>query len=434
MLKQITGFPAASIFVCSILALGGCSVNSGHSEAAKAASVVSANETDPEIKSALSAIEKFPELPAVYNQLAIAHIKHARKSGDFSSNAKAEAAVEKALAISANDPTARKLKASLSLTFHRFEEALEQGKLLTAENPKDAFGYGILTDANVELGKYDEAVAAGQQMVDLRPDSNSYARVAYVRSLFGDHNGAVEMYKTAARTADPMDREAQSWCLVQLGNEYFSNGKYAEAERTYDEALVNLPNYYLATAAKARVRAAQNDLLTTVELLKHQVERLPDVESVILLGDVYSRQGNPEAAKVQYQLAEAMEDRLGQNSDKRRLALLWADAGVNLTQSLEIAKLEKAKKSDIFTETVLAWCLYKNGHFTEARDAIVRAGRTKKKDARILYQAGMIEAALDNRAAAIASLEKALKLNPSFDLIQADAAKRKLAELRGGRS
>ena len=109
-----------------------------------------------------------------------------------------------------------------------------------------------MTDANVELGNYKEAVEAAQAMVDLRPNMESYARVSLARSLYGDTDGAIEAMSLAARIADPQDREAQSWCLVHLGDEYFKIGKYAEAEKQYDAACKFFPNYHLALAAKAK--------------------------------------------------------------------------------------------------------------------------------------------------------------------------------------
>ena len=134
------------------------------------------------------------------------------------------------------------------------------GKQLLKDHPDDAFVYGVLTDANAELGNYHEAVAAAQRAVDLKPNSNSYARVAHLRSLHGDHQGAVEMFKLAARTADPQDKEAQSWCLTQLGNELWRNGKYDQAGKVFDEALQVFPGYYLALAGKGRLLASRGEM------------------------------------------------------------------------------------------------------------------------------------------------------------------------------
>ena len=51
--------------------------------------------------------------------------------------------------------------------------------------------YGLLGDAVLEQGSLDEAAIAYQCMVDLRPDLQSYSRVAHLRWLKGDVDGAI---------------------------------------------------------------------------------------------------------------------------------------------------------------------------------------------------------------------------------------------------
>jgi len=425
----------AKFYLLTLIAVisicGACSSAKSENSFVKTSNLNFSNETnDSEINAALKTIEKMPDLPNGYTQLAIAYIKKARKTGDFSLNSKAETAVKKALEIEPKNPTAIKLQASLLLTFHRFTEALETGKTLQKDFPDDAFGYGILTDAHTELGNYEEAVETAQKMVDLKPNSSSYSRVAHLRSLYGKTEGAIEMFKTAARTADPTDKEAQSWCLVQIGDEYWKYGKFAEAEKVYDEALQNLPNYYLALAGKGRVRAAQNDLDTAIKILNEINLRIPNVETAILLGDIYTKQGNGEKAKEQYGLVEIIEQKIGINNDQKRLALLWADHDWKLDEALAITKRESEMRKDIFTADALAWTLYKKGLLSEAKTAIEKALNLKSNDARILYHAGMIEKDLGNRAEAQKYLEQALKLNPAFDLLQAEKARKALMELK----
>lgn len=419
------------IFTALAFISGACSTKTAQPNAVQAAPEnTTADTNDAEIKEVLKLIEKVPDSPTGYVQLATIYIKRARGTGDFSLNNQAETAVDKALQFAPEDAAARKLKASLHLTFHRFAEALEAGKKLQAEFPNDAFVYGVLTDANVELGNYREAVESAQKMVDLKPNSNSYARVAHLRSLHGDHSGAVEMFKTAARTADPQDKEAQSWCLVQLGDEYWKNGKYPEAEKVYDEALTNFPNFHLAFAAKGRIRAAQNDFDGAIKFLTDANNRIPNSENAILLGDIYTKQGYPEKARQQYELVEVIESKIGNNNDQKRLALLWADRDVKLDEALAITKREYGLRKDIFTADALAWTLYKKGEFVEAKKAIAAALNLKSNDARIFYHAGMIEKALGNRAEAVKHLETALKINPMFDLIQTDNTRKALEELK----
>ncbi|MGI8786316.1 MAG: tetratricopeptide repeat protein [Pyrinomonadaceae bacterium] len=420
---------AAVIFSSIIVLSSGCVKQ----EASKAEIVdkplLNAPAPNADIAAAQKMIEKMPDEAIGYNKLTVAYIRLARATGDFGLNSNAQTAVNRALEIEPQNFDAKKLKASLLLTYHRFAEGLELGTQLQKENPNDAFVYGVLTDANNELGNYDEAVKAVQKMVDTRPNSDSYARIALTRSLHGDSDGAIEIMNLAARIADPQDKEAQSWCLTQLGNELFKVGRLDEAEKQYDTALRILPDFPLAMAGKGQVRAAAGDYETAVKVLTQTQDRVPSVEVVIMLGDIYTKTGNAEKAAEQYKLAEIIEQKLG-NIDQRRLALMWADQDVNLDEALAIAEREHAARKDILTADIYAWCLYKKGDFPQAKNIIGEALRLKTKNPSFFYHAGMIEKALNDKKAAISYLQKSLQLNPSFDLLQAEKAKAALQELK----
>lgn len=385
--------------------------------------------TDAEIAAAQKLIEKMPQTAKGYNALAIRYIRLARETGDFSINANAETAVNRALEVEPENLDSKKIKASLLLTFHRFAEALEYGRQLEKDRPRDSIVQGVLTDANIELGNYEEAAEAAQKMVDLRPNMESYARVAAVRSLYGDADGAIEAMSLAARIADPKDREAQAWCIAHLGDEYFKIGRHAEAEKQYDAALAVFPDYHFALAGKGRARAANNDFENAVKFYAQAQTRVPLVETVIALGDVYTKTGDAARAKEQYDLAIFIEQKLG-NLDRRRLALLWADQNTNLDEALAIAEKEHAARKDVFTADIYAWCLYKKGNFAEARKIIREALRHKTKNALFYYHAGIIEKASGEKRAAKDFLQKSLALNPAFDILQAEKAKAALAELQ----
>ncbi|MBA2737006.1 MAG: tetratricopeptide repeat protein [Pyrinomonadaceae bacterium] len=422
--------PIAAFCGLLLLVSSGCvKQNASKAENLESPKAEISTSADPEIAAVQKIIEKMPDSANGYNRLAAVYIKKARETGDFSLNAKAETAVDKALQFAPEDASAKKLKASLHLTFHRFGEALELGAKLQKEYPNDAFVYGVLTDANAELGNYEAAVEAAQKMVDLKPNTSSYARVAHIRALHGDTKGAIEMMGTAARTADPQDKEARSWCLVQIGDQLWKTGKYPEAERVYDEALQNFPNYHFALAGKGRARAAQNDFDSAIKFLTEANNRVPNAETIILLGDIYTKQGNAEKAKQQYDLVEVVEGKLGMTGDQKRLALFWADHDVKLDEALAITKREYDSRKDIYTADALAWNLYKKGQLNEAKTAIAAALRLKTEDARIIYHAGMIEKGLGNQKEAKRLLEKALKINPSFDLLQTETAQKALQEL-----
>ncbi len=410
-----------------VLMIGAC----GHqaaSEVGEPTKVSAATLSSPEILAAENVIEKDPASPQGYNLLAIACIKKARETADHSFNKKGEEAVEKALSIAPEDQMSRKLHATLMASAHRFVEARESALSLTRELPDDAFAFGILVDANAELGNYDEAVKAAQKMVDLKPNSASYSRVAHMRSLHGDHAGAVKMLITAARTADPQDKEAQSWCLMQLGKEYFKVGDLERANKVVDESLAISPNYPHSLIEKARYLAAAGDLDGAEARLRQATERVSLTDAAIMLGKISRKRGNMEEARRHYASAEKTE--LAGGGDVHPFALLWADEEMRLDEALAVAQTDYETNKDIYASDILAWCLHKKGMTREARDLIQKALRLNTNDAKILFHAGMIERDLGNRKAAANHLSAALKANPYFDLLQADIAKSALAEMQ----
>ncbi len=413
------------VLISAVLAFSSCTNVSSTAQASVPEFTI-LSDSEPVMK-AIQAVDTSPQSVPAYVQLATAYIKTARRTGNFYLNADARRAIAKALEISPNDPAARRLKASLHLTFHEFAEALKLGEELYAEAP-DAQSMGVITDAHTQLGNYPQAVEWAQRMIDAKPNSSSYSRAALLRSMHGDTAGAAELYKLAARTADPADREAQSWCLSQLGDLYWRNGKYDEAERVYDEALSLSANYTLALLGKGKTRAAKGDLDSAASLVSAALERSPHSSYAITLGDIKWKQGNQSAAQNLYKLADDAA-LLGDLHDAHRIALMWADQGINLDQALAIAEADYADLKDVYAADILAWCLFKNGRFVEAQAKSQEALRIGTKDAVLLYHAGMIENALGNQTEAKRLLRSAIDLNPAFDLIQADVARKVLSAI-----
>ena len=385
--------------------------------------------TTSNVAKAQISVERSPDSPIAYVNLATVLLKEARKTGDFSLTMKAEEATTRALELDPADIPARKLEASLHLANHRFSEAIVAASKLRDELSSDSFVYGVLTDAYMETGDYAQAVTAAQKMVDLKPGTASYSRVAQIRSLHGDHAGAVEMFIQAARASDPNDKETRGWCLVQVGDEYWKNGKYAEAEKVYDEALTNFPGYFLAQVSKGRVRASSGDHATAERLLIEAQAQLPNANAALLLGDIYALSEDIDRASTQYDKFDRIQEELGDAADHKRLVISWADRG-KVDKALEMALSEYAAEKSIHSADLLAWCLFKAGRPAEARPFMQEAMRLGTNDARMLFHAGMIAKANNERREAKQLLSRALKLNPKFDLIQANEGRVALNDLQ----
>src|SRR5436190_238772 len=72
---------------------------------------------------------------------------------------------------------------------HHFLEAERLARSLVDErgSPRD---WALLGDALMEQGKLPEAITAIQRLVELKPGTEAYSRIAQVRWLTGDLSGA----------------------------------------------------------------------------------------------------------------------------------------------------------------------------------------------------------------------------------------------------
>ncbi len=159
---------------------------------------------------------------------------------------------------------------------------------------------------------------------------------------------------------------------------------------------------------------------------------LPDPTYIAALGDLYKLAGRDEDAKRQYELVEKI-GRLGELNGalyNRSLALFYADHDLKPEEAYNLAVKEYEARKDIYGADALAWTAMKAGKLPEAQAAMKDALRLNTEDARLFYHAGMIEMSLGNKTVAAGHLRNALKINPVFDVLQAEKARAALQELK----
>ncbi len=364
-----------------------------------------------------------------YGQLGLAHLQKARETGDPDHYRKAENTLNRALALQPDDYVAVSAMGMLALARHQFAESLTWGERARRLNPERTYAYGVIADAQIELGKYDEAAMTLQAMVDLRPDLSSYARISYLRELYGDTEGALEMMRLAASGGGP-NAEHTAWLRTQLGNLSFNSGDLPKAESEYQYALTRLPGYVYGLAGLGRVRFAQGQMDEAIKLLTQATQTIPLPEFVILLGDLYWATGNLDAAQRQYDLLGAIQTLYEANGVDLDLeiALFNADHDRDLQATLTKAREAYARRPSVYAADVLAWVLYKTSNYGEARAYSEQALRLGTKDALKIFHAGMIAQRLGDTATAMHYLKQALALNPHFSIRFAQEARNHLNE------
>jgi tetratricopeptide (TPR) repeat protein len=362
--------------------------------------------------------------------LGHALLQRARETGDPSLYGQAEQAFATALRSQPQQLDALVGQGSLALARHQFDAALAWGEQAREIAPQRAAVYGVLTDAYVELGRYDEAVVAAQQMIDIRPDIASYSRVAYLRELHGDLPGAIDVMALAVDAGAPGD-EQTAWAQVQLGNLHLATGDLAAAEQTYGEALFLRPDYPYATVGLARVEAARGELEAAVAGYAEALELLPLPEFAIALADLYEALGRTDEAEQQRGLVRAMQQlNAGAGMDvDMELALFDADHGANPAAAVAAARAAYARRPSIHAADALAWALFKADNSAEAARLSAEAMRLDSRDPAMRLRAGLIAAATGDSVAARAHLELAVSGAAALSPAQRADAEQALAAL-----
>ena len=229
-------------------------------------------------------------------------------------------------------------KAGVELSLHEFTKALKTGEEAVKLNPYNSGIYGVLTDANVELGNYPKAVEMADKMVSIKPDLRSYSRVSYLREIHGDVPGAIEAMTMAAQAGYP-GYDNTSWAMVTLGNLYLHYGKLAEAENVFKTTLEARPEYPFAMAGLAAVETKRKNYTEAEKLLKQAAAIIPEVGFYEKLAIVYKESNRMgEYGKTMEEVVKMMEDDQahGHNMDLE-FAHVYSDLMDNQPKALEYA-------------------------------------------------------------------------------------------------
>src|SRR3984893_5615895 len=159
---------------------------------------------DSEIRKLQEEARSKQQPPEVMKRLGWAFVRKARLSYDPGYYKLAEQCALVVESERADDPDALLLQGHILQSLHKFKEAASIViKLVNVR--QDPADQGLLGDVLMEQGDLTSAVGAYQHMVNLRPDLQSYTRVAHLRWLKGDLDGAIDAIQMAATAASPRE-------------------------------------------------------------------------------------------------------------------------------------------------------------------------------------------------------------------------------------
>jgi tetratricopeptide (TPR) repeat protein len=354
-------------------------------------------------------------------RLGLAYQQQTRETADPSYYPLSERALRRALALEPKNASTVSALGSLALARHQFADALVFGRRAQRLAPYSALHYGVMGDALLELGRYEEAFRAFDRMAALRPSLSSYARISYARELLGRPRAAESAMRLALDAAGGQP-EPTAWTRSHLGKLVLSQGRLDAAERHYRAALAASPGYGAALEGLAHVEAARGRIPRAIRLAKQ-------AEAAETLGDLYRLTGKHRLARRAY--AEAFAGLQAEIPYGVRMSLDLAsfqvDRGIRLREALALARRGYRERPSIVGDDALGWALVRNGRCQEGLVYARRALRLGPRDANAVFHRGMAERCVGNHAAAKRWFRLSLEINPHFSLLWSGVARQHAA-------
>lgn len=369
-----------------------------------------------------------------YRTLGFLYLEKARVTGDVTRLAAAEEALTTANRLYPTDPGALVGLAQTRLALHDFAAAIEIANEVTVSLPDRLDAVAVAGDGYLAIGEYELAAEAFAVLALAAPDEPGVlVRQAEMARIEGRTDEATELAERAAGLIgeQPSQRLRRAWFEAFAAQVGFDAGMLERARSWAEAAVESDPESRAAAVTLARVLAADGDFPGAVKLYQAATGAVPDPGYLAELGDIYLLQGQTELAEDQFAIVETSA-RLAETEGvfDRALAFFYSDHQRRPERALAIAESDLDRRQDIGGWDVYAWALLQNGRPEEAREASDRARARGTVDARFLYHAGMISAALGETERAVTELEQALAHNPGFQPLQADRARATVAALR----
>lgn len=384
---------------------------------------------DVGIEAAQERLEELPGDWTTWASLGVLYVEQARITADPTYYERAEGALQRSLEErpDGNDLALTGLGA-LANARHDFEEGARRARQAQEINPANDTSWGVLADALVQLGDYDGATDAAQQMVDLRPTLASLTRASYDLELHGEVERARETLERALDTTN--GGAGAAWVYTHLGLLAFSNGDLDTARADHVAGLEVVPDDPALLAGLARIDAAEGDEASARERWEAVVAARPLPEYLVEYGTWLQSIGDDEAAREQFDVHEAVQALFEENgvADDLTGAHLEADFG-DPDRAVEHAERERARRRNVESADALAWALHAAGRDDEALPLAVEATALEGRTASYLYHRGIIEQSLGMDDEARRHLREALDTNPSFSPLHAPRARAALDEL-----
>ena len=316
---------------------------------------------------------------------------------------------------------------NIAIEGKRYEKLAALLRWWLKRDPNPYVTYQELILTNKLLGKFADAEATWNEMIDKFPDEKNARNLGTLADI-QFKAGKVDEGIATARAAVKLEPNDPG-VLLPLAELLVQAGKADESVAMVRDSLKldpNNPDLNLVLGWTL-TRARKTD--EAIAQLKGILERFPNNEELVLkarssLSSIYAEQNDFARAEAELETIFAKNpDDPGINND---LGYLYADQGKNLEKAEEMIRLAVSRDPDNYAYLdSLGWVLFKRGKFQEARGPLEKAQGDPRADSTIPDHLGDVYFQLQEHAKARAAWERAVKMAS-----QAKPADKKLAEIQ----
>jgi tetratricopeptide (TPR) repeat protein len=362
--------------------------------ACTASTLVAAGQSGDPVSVAREAVAKSPQNSSVHAKLAVALID--MDDGPASSEVLEEAQeqIDLALKFDPKNLESARAQCSLYLKQHEFQKALQAATDANRKIPDDVLFYGLIADADIELGNYPAAEDATQWMLNLRPGNTpALLHTARLREIYGDLEGSEEMLEQALAQTAPFQSRERASDAMHLAHLAYLRGDLDTASQWVQRSLEWSPGFGEALTEEASVELRRGNAEHAASLLQDRYATTKDPRYLFRQAQALEAAGKgPEAAGAFQQFeAAALKVSQGEDNANRELILYYVDVAHKPQEALRIAKAEASVRHDVMTMDAYAWALYAAGEVNEAKKQMDQVVSVGTKEPEILNHKKMID-------------------------------------------
>jgi tetratricopeptide (TPR) repeat protein len=365
-----------------------------------------------------------------YALLGGAYLQKNRETGDPSYYSRAERSFDAALRRDPSNLNAVLGAGTLAGARHDFREQLRRGLDAHRLEPELAAPYTVMSDGQIELGRYQAAARTIQRLVDLKPNLASYTRAAYYLELRGDLDEAVRVMRLAVSAGAEIP-ENVAYVQTMLGDLQLQRGRPGAALAAYKDALRRLPGYGRAETGVARVENARGDLAGAARRLRGVAQRLPVTTSLILLAETDLARGDARAAQIDLDVVRTQQRLLRAAGARPDAELIQFEADHGDPQSaVRLGRRLWTDAPSVRSADALGWALTRAGRPAEGLTWARRALRIGSRDALFHLHAGIAAKIAGQRDLAARELRTALAGRAALSPLKVREARAALEAVR----